>query len=396
MNVTEVGRKLAGTGAAIDDDEGRGTVADDSVRPVPVGVAVAGCPACAADVGFGFSTRRLTTWGTVTAAATITAAEVAVMASLRILRRRARRLIRSKVPGGGGSGLMRWLSQSSTSSRRSAISLLQRRLQLGARREQVGLDGALRPAQQRRYLADPEAAVVMQQERVTQPRRQRGDEVAHVDVLYRVGDRVRRRARGDAADGAPLPFGLAPVVADQVRGDHIKVALRAVHPGPPGQQPDEGLRCDLVRGFVVVDQPPDPAGQLGVDALEQLFGSVGVVPVNLTSGAHRIPLDEAPRRRRERRGLAPRATPARHEHHVGSGRGVLETTRVIRHFYHISWDLARARPVTSGSRCARRRTRPRALYRRRNPLIGCAENSFSPNGLWYPPGGGASGPGGLH
>ena len=73
-----------------------------------------GCPACAADVGFGFSTGKLTTWGTVTAAATITAAEVAVIASLRILRRRARRLISSKVPGGGGSGLMRSLSQSSS------------------------------------------------------------------------------------------------------------------------------------------------------------------------------------------------------------------------------------------------------------------------------------------
>ena len=172
MNVTEVGRKLAGTGAAVDDGEGRGTVADDSVRPGPVAVAVAECPACAADVGFWFSTGRLTTWGTVTAAATITAAEVAVMASLRILRRRARRLIRSKVPGGGGSGLMRSLSQASTSSRRSAIAFPQRRLQLGAGREQVGLDGALRAAQQRRDLADREAAVVVQQERVAQPRRQ--------------------------------------------------------------------------------------------------------------------------------------------------------------------------------------------------------------------------------
>jgi hypothetical protein len=33
-----------------------------------------------------------------------------------------------------------------------------------------------------------------------------------------------------------------------------------------------------VRGVVVVDQPPDPAGQLGVDALEQLFDGVRVDP----------------------------------------------------------------------------------------------------------------------
>ena len=73
-------------------------------------------PATGAAVGFGFSTGRLTTWGTVTAAATITAADPAVMASLRYLRRRALRLIRSNVPGGGGSGSIRSLSQASTSS----------------------------------------------------------------------------------------------------------------------------------------------------------------------------------------------------------------------------------------------------------------------------------------
>ena len=61
-------------------------------------------------------TGRSTTCGTVTAAATITAAVPAVMASLRYLRRRARRLIRSNVPGGGGSGSIRSLSQASTSS----------------------------------------------------------------------------------------------------------------------------------------------------------------------------------------------------------------------------------------------------------------------------------------
>ena len=42
--------------------------------------------------------------------------------------------------------------------------------------------------------------------------------------------------------------------------------------------------------------------------------------------------------------MTPRASATRHEHHVGTGRGVLKNTRVIRHFYHISWGLARARP----------------------------------------------------
>ena len=120
--VTEVGRKSAGTGA------GTGTAelaagADPPRLLLPVGVAAddCPCPACAADVGPGLSTGNLTTWGTVTAAATMTAAEVAVMASLRYLRRRARRLISSNVPGGGGSGSIRPLSQASTSLRRSAI-----------------------------------------------------------------------------------------------------------------------------------------------------------------------------------------------------------------------------------------------------------------------------------
>ena len=94
----------------------------------------------------GLSTGRLTTCGTVIAAATITAAAPAVMASRRYLRRRARRLIRPNVPGGGGSGSIRPSSQESRSSRRSAIAVPQRAAQLGARGEQVGLDRALGPA----------------------------------------------------------------------------------------------------------------------------------------------------------------------------------------------------------------------------------------------------------
>ena len=114
--VTEVGRKSGGTGgirlallAAVDGAALLGRRA---------GVAEVECPAPATgpDVGFSPSIGRLTTCGTVTAAATSTAAVLAVMASLRYLRRRARRLIRSNVPGGGGSGSIRSFSQASTSS----------------------------------------------------------------------------------------------------------------------------------------------------------------------------------------------------------------------------------------------------------------------------------------
>ena len=117
--VTEVGRKLPGTGAANGTAElVTGEALPEACRPAD-GVTLAGllwAPAAGAAVGFGFSAGRLTTWGTVTAAATITAADPAVMASLRYLRRRALRLIRSNVPGGGGSGSIRSLSQASTSS----------------------------------------------------------------------------------------------------------------------------------------------------------------------------------------------------------------------------------------------------------------------------------------
>src|SRR5262249_58425982 len=114
-----LGGKLRGTAGGT----GRAELADTEARLVRSGPLVAvwaegvwPAPATGAAVGFWFSTGRLTTWGTVTAAATITAALPAVMASLRYLRRRALRLISSNVPGGGGSGSIRSLSQASTSS----------------------------------------------------------------------------------------------------------------------------------------------------------------------------------------------------------------------------------------------------------------------------------------
>src|SRR5579863_610817 len=177
MNVTELGRNLPGTGAY-----------SGAVR----------CPLAALVAVGGLSTGRLTICGTATAAATITAAAPAPTASRRYLRRRARFLIRSKVPGGGGSGSIRPSSQESRSSRRSGIAVPQRGLQLGPRREQVGLDRALGPVQQRRDLPDREPAVVVEQERVAQPRRQRGQQVPHVHVLDRVGQLVQGRGGGDA------------------------------------------------------------------------------------------------------------------------------------------------------------------------------------------------------
>src|SRR5271170_8355473 len=238
MNVTELGRKLAGTGA------GATGAADDDAVVAPLladGVGEDDRPLATPEAVVGFSTGRLTTCGTVTATATMTAAAPAPTATRRYLRRRARFLISSKVPGGGGSGLIRPSSQESRSSRRSGIAVSQRRLQLGPRREQVGLDRALGPVQERRDLPDREAGVVVQQERVAQPRGQRLQQVPHVHVLIRVRRVVEGCGHGHAADGPPLAFGLAPVVAYQVGCDHIKVALRALHPSPPGQQPDERL-----------------------------------------------------------------------------------------------------------------------------------------------------------
>ena len=179
-----------------------------------------------------------------------------------------------------------------------------------------------------------EAGVVVQQEGVAQPGRQRLDQVPHVRVLDRVGHGVQVRARRDAAHGPAFPFGPAPVVAYQVGGDHVQVALRAVHLRPPGQEPDEGLGRDLVRGLVVIDQAPHPPGQLGVGRPEQLLGGVGV---DIGSRGHRIFV-----------GAALRAPAARQQDHVGAGRGAVHHACVKRqrlpHFPEFPHFSARARP----------------------------------------------------
>jgi hypothetical protein len=57
------------------------------------------------------------------------------------------------------------------------------------------------------------------------------------------------------------------MISDQIGGDLKNIALRAVQPGPSGQQPDEGLGRYLVGCVVVLDEASDPTGELGVNAL---------------------------------------------------------------------------------------------------------------------------------
>src|ERR1700760_4479735 len=176
MNVAEVASKLAGTGAE---------------RP----------EAALLLVGFGltFSTD-VATRGTTTTAAATAAATAADTATCRYRRRRTRRLIRPNVPGGGGSGSIRSCSQRSRSSWPwSSIGLPHAGLEPVPGLEQVGLDRALRAPQQGGHLAHAEPGVVVQQERVAHPRGQILDEVPHVDVLRRVGHRIRGGRRGDRA-----------------------------------------------------------------------------------------------------------------------------------------------------------------------------------------------------
>src|SRR5215468_11178264 len=135
MNVTEAGWKLGGTGPAGGvaspavlaglvglDWLGDGDVcwlAELSGCCVPLGLADP-CPAATlAGTGDGVRFSAIT-FGTATATAAATAAaDAMVTASLRSFRRRARRVISSKVPGGGGSGCTCWLSQLSSGSRSS-------------------------------------------------------------------------------------------------------------------------------------------------------------------------------------------------------------------------------------------------------------------------------------
>src|SRR5579875_969094 len=187
MNVTEVGWKLGGTcwyggdwrsgappaggGDAGDVAAGLLRVGDECGRGEAIVVGET-LPALTPPAWPREGSRPESACGTVTAPATTTAAPAPATSARLAFRRRAFRLTRSKVPGGGCSGSTSASSQASISSRGSGIALSQRRLQPGPGVVQVGLDRSLRAAQHVGDLADAEPRVVVQQEGAAQPRRQ--------------------------------------------------------------------------------------------------------------------------------------------------------------------------------------------------------------------------------
>src|ERR1700685_2190343 len=170
--VTEVAWKLPGAGGARGGAELDGTA--DGVgdgRCCPDGLAEDVFPAAApleAGPGPTFS-WVITSRGTTAMTAMPAPAPAAAAAARVTLRRRARFLISSKVPGGGGSGCTWACIQASRSSRGSGICVPEGRAQPGPGLEEVGFDGSLRAAEHRGHLADREARVVVQQERAAQP-----------------------------------------------------------------------------------------------------------------------------------------------------------------------------------------------------------------------------------
>jgi hypothetical protein len=110
-----------------------------------------------------------------------------------------------------------------------------------------------------------------------------------------------------ARSARALPPRPAPVVADQVRCDHVEVALRVLQRRPPGEQPGERFGRDLVCGVVVIHQPAHPAGEAGVAGVEQFLCRC---PVGGAELAHGITSGDGPRRSapraQQRRGAATR------------------------------------------------------------------------------------------
>src|SRR5437764_6444191 len=227
--VTEEAAKLAGTGGGavgvgVADWASGPEVPVEAGWPGPVegwaGVAVPDIATGVLPTGPDRISR-----GTVIAPASTTTAPAAVSAARPAFRRRARLLICSKVPGCGCKGVTRSSSQVSMSSRGSSMGFPQNRAEPGPRVVQVGLDRAFRPPEHLRHVPDREPGVVMQQERLAQPFGQALDERTHVHVLGRVMNTLGRDGGAHRAQGAPLPADLAPVVSDQVRRDHVEVAL---------------------------------------------------------------------------------------------------------------------------------------------------------------------------
>src|SRR5580693_2178359 len=371
--VTEVGWKLTGTGSpdgtADSDDDAVGSGVADRAAGVPRGDTVLAGRVAGPDVWpaargawrpAGCCVSALTICGDTASPAMITAAPAAETAARRPLRRRAFLLTRSKVPGGGASGSTSWCSQASISSRGLLTVGPQGGLQPGPGVMQVRLDRSLRPAQHHRHLAHPEASVVVQQERAAQPGRQALDQSPDVNVLRRVAGGVRRGGGGEGADGPPFPPGLAPVIPDQVRGDHVQVALRVVQAGPAGQQPGKRLGGDLVCRLVVVDQLADPSGESRVAGVEKILGRG---TVGRAEPGHRA---SSPRRRWRRN---PRSERRRG---VAEDRSPFDAARAISHTFYHTFRLAR--PRLSGPRCAR------TSLRRRKAPGGCGRHEPFPDG----------------
>src|SRR5712691_4659260 len=241
--VIEVGLKCRGGGtvpAAVGDSEVRGCGTGVEERevgvPPPVLLLTVGA---GGETGSTGTDRRLAAvlpgccrWGSTrgrdTKAAITTAAPAADAIARVAFRRRARFLIRPKLPGGGASGSISASSQASISSRGLLTGISQCGSQARARVIKVRLDRSFRPSEHRGYLADSQVGVVVQQEWAAQPLRQRLDQGTYVHILGREVGRVSRGGGRQGPDGPPLAARLAPVIPDQVRGDHVEIALRAV------------------------------------------------------------------------------------------------------------------------------------------------------------------------
>ena len=183
-NVTEVAAKLGGARGWQRGGRGRprgwalvGRWRRGGARPSLV------CPAAAPLAAGPQFSWLMASRGTVATTAMAAATPAAATAALVTFRRRARLLISSNVPGGGGKGRTCALIHWSSSSRGSVIEFPQRRLQPGPGMEQVGLDGALRAAEQRGHIPDREARIVVQQERAAQPVRQGLQQRPYVHIL---------------------------------------------------------------------------------------------------------------------------------------------------------------------------------------------------------------------
>src|SRR5690348_14753066 len=171
-NVTEEAAKFGGTRSDVGEGVGVAEPSSDPAVPEDDGLAGLGELCCAGVVELDSATGApptcpgSTSRGTMIAPAATTAAPATARVACPSLRRRARFLTCSKVPGRGSKGVTRSSSQVSMSSRGSSMSFPQHCAEPGACVVQVGLDRALRPPEHLRDVPDREPGVVVQQERL--------------------------------------------------------------------------------------------------------------------------------------------------------------------------------------------------------------------------------------